>query len=257
MGEVYLAHQVGVGNRVAVKFLALPPGASEAYSARFLAEARVGVTLTHPGIAQVLDAGSEPDGTLFIVFEYADGEDLRHHLAREGHFTWARAKEIISKVGEALAFAHSRGVVHRDIKPENIRVRTDLVGTHVKVLDFGIARLSGDARLTAEGSFSGTPAYMAPEQALGEDVDGRADIYCLGLLLFELLSGRQAVDVPSPAAALMAQLEAPLPRLGDVSPRASPAIDAFLARACAKRPADRFADVVSFLRALHELPAPA
>jgi serine/threonine protein kinase len=256
MGEVYLARHVTIGSRVAVKFFLPRLADAEEYQLRFLAEARVGVSLTHPGIAQVLDSGREPDGRLYIVFEYIEGEDLRRALGK-GALAWDEARHIVLSVAEALAFAHSRDVVHRDLKPENLVVRRDLNQTHVKVLDFGIARERGSARLTMTGTVAGTPAYMAPEQVLGEEVDARADVYGLGLIFFELLTGQRAVQQTDAGRALMWQLNEPLPRLGDVVPgRDWAPLDEFLADACAKLPDHRIADMPAFIARLRDLPAP-
>ena len=259
MGQVYLARQVSVGNRVAIKFLAPQLCHDEMFVKRFLQEARVSLEVTHPGAAQLLDTGREEDGQLFIVFELVEGEDLRQRLERDGALGFREAKEIILKIGEVLAFAHGRGVVHRDIKPENVRIRKDLAGTHVKVLDFGIARLTQDAgaRLTTEGGIAGTPQYMAPEQIRAEDVDARTDLYAVGLLLFEMVSGRPAFVAGSTHALMFAQVNDPLPRIKDVQPgRDFPELDEVLQKACAKNRADRYANMSEFISALQALPEP-
>ncbi|MCC6335602.1 MAG: serine/threonine protein kinase [Myxococcales bacterium] len=259
MGTVYLAKQVGVGNRVALKFLAPQLCHDEAFVQRFLREARVSLEVTHPGAAQLLDAGRDADGQLYIAFEYVEGEDLRARLERDGAMPFDEARQVALKVAEVLAFAHARGVVHRDVKPENVRIRKDLAGTHVKVLDFGIARFTQDAgaRLTAEGGLAGTPRYMAPEQIKGAAVDARADLYALGLLVFEMMTGREAHPATSTALLLLHQLQEPLPRLEDAQPaRDFPALDAVLAKACAKDPSQRYPDMAAFIGALMALPDP-
>ncbi len=259
MGTVYLATQAGVGNRVALKFLAPQLSNDEGFVQRFMREARVSLEVTHPGAAQLLDAGRDADGQLYIAFEYVEGEDLRARLERDGALPFAEARHIALKVAEVLAFAHARGVVHRDIKPENVRIRADLAGTHVKVLDFGIARFTQEAgaRLTAEGGLAGTPRYMAPEQIKGGEVDARADVYALGLLLFEMMTGREAYTATSTPLLLLNQLQEPLPRLKDAQPaRDFPALDELLARACAKDPAQRFPDMPRFVAALQALDDP-
>lgn len=259
MGTVYLAKQVGVGNRVALKFLAPQLCHDEAFVQRFLREARVSLEVTHPGAAQLLDAGRDADGQLYIAFEYVEGEDVRTRLEREGAMPFDEARQVALKVAEVLAFAHARGVVHRDIKPENVRIRKDLAGTHVKVLDFGIARFTqdADARLTAEGGLAGTPRYMAPEQIKGAAVDARADVYALGLLVFEMMTGREAYPAASTALLLLHQLQEPLPRLKDAQPtRDNPALDAVLAKACAKEPSQRYPDMAAFISALMLVPDP-
>ncbi|MEW5742337.1 MAG: serine/threonine-protein kinase [Myxococcota bacterium] len=256
MGLVFLAEQLGVGNQVAVKFLDPEPTQDDTRIARFLREAKVGLEVKHPGAAQVLDLGRDESLRLYLVFEYVEGEDLRAVLSREGRLRFDEAKEIALKVAEVLAFAHERGVVHRDIKPENVRVRRDLAGVHVKVLDFGIARLVKDTgvRLTAEGSLAGTPRYMAPEQVRDGPIDARTDGYALGLVLFEMLSGAAAFGGKNISQILLKQVQDPLPPLKLVDPQLDfPAVDAVLARACAKLPADRYASMADFVAALKAL----
>jgi serine/threonine protein kinase len=253
MGLVFLAEQLGVGNLVAVKFLDPEPTTDDTRVARFLREARVGLEVKHPGAAQVLDLGRDESLRLFLVFEYVEGQDLRELLRTESRLSFAEARGIALKVAEVLAFAHERGIVHRDIKPENIRVRRDLAGAHVKVLDFGIARLVKDAgvRLTAEGSLAGTPRYMSPEQVKDGPLDARTDVYALGLVLFEMLAGAAAFGGKNVSQVLLKQLQDPLPSLADVDPQLRfPAVDAFLRTACAKSPAQRFQTMADFVRAL-------
>jgi hypothetical protein len=260
MGTVYRALQLGVGNTVAIKFLNQTLSGDPGLVKRFEQEAKASLAVMHPGAAQLLDTGKdEKTGELFIVFEYVEGEDLRARLAAEGALPFDEARDIAMRVGEVLAVAHAKGIVHRDIKPENIRLRRDLGGTHVKVLDFGIARFrkETDARLTAEGSIAGTPGYMAPEQVRAEAVDGRTDLYALGLVTFEMMAGRAAYTSTAAATLLVDQLTRPLPTLGEVSPgRAFPEADAVLQKACAKDPAVRFQSAKEFVVALKGLPTP-
>jgi eukaryotic-like serine/threonine-protein kinase len=257
MGLVFLAEQLGVGNQVALKFLDPEPSGDDTRVARFLREAKVGLAVHHPGAAQLLDVGRDEQNRLYIAFEYVEGQDLRELLRAEGRLTFAEARDIALKVAEVLAFAHQRDIVHRDIKPENIRVRRDLAGVHVKVLDFGIARLlkGGGVRLTAEGSLAGTPRYMAPEQVRDEPIDGRADGYALGLVLYEMLTGGPPFAGRSLSHTLMLQIEEPLPPLQQLADDLhAPVLDAFLARACAKRPDARFPSMAEFIQALRALP---
>ena len=179
MGAVYLAKQLGVGKQVALKFLPAHLSDDPQLRKRFEREAALTLEVSHPGAAQLLDTGVDEDGHLFLAFEYVEGEDLCALLDREGALPFADAQAIVCKVAETLAFAHARGVVHRDIKPENIRVRRDLAGWHVKVLDFGIARLADEVgtRLTMEGGVAGTPRYMAPEQISASTIDALSLIH--------------------------------------------------------------------------------
>ncbi len=261
MGLVFLAEQVGVGNRVAVKFLDPEPTAEDdTRVARFLREGLVGLQVKHPGAAQVLDLGRDEALRLYLVFELAEGVDLRDLLRDEGRLSFDEARSIALKVAEVLHFAHERGIVHRDVKPENVRVRRDLAGMHVKVLDFGIARLVKDTgvRLTAEGSLAGTPRYMAPEQVRDGTIDGRTDQYALGLMLYEMLAGVPAFTGRNIAQVLEKQVRAPLPSLSAADARlASRAVDDFLQRACAKSIDERFPTMADFAQALHALPVDA
>ena len=214
--------------------------------------------VTHPGAAQLLDSGDD-EGQLFIVFEYVAGDDLSTVLDQQGALPFADAIEIALKVASVLDFAHGRGVVHRDIKPENIRLRRDLVGWHVKVLDFGIARLMDDVgtQLTAEGSVAGTPRYMAPEQISANAVDARTDIYSLGLVLFEMVSGREAFARESTPQLMWAQMHTPVPPLREIQPeRDFSDLDAVIAMATAKQPEARFSTAAAFINALKSLDAP-
>jgi len=257
MGAVYLAKQLGVGKQVALKFLPAHLSDDPQLRKRFEREAALTLEVSHPGAAQLLDTGVDEDGHLYLAFEYVEGDDLSTLLDREGALAFADAQEIVCKVAETLAFAHAKGVVHRDIKPENIRVRRDLAGWHVKVLDFGIARVMDEmaTRLTMEGGVAGTPRYMAPEQISAGTVDARTDVYALGLVLFEALSGREAFDRDNTSQLLWAQLNDPVPPLRDVQPlRDYPALDALIAQACAKEPASRIQSMqalVTELKGLH------
>jgi len=259
MGAVYLARQVNVGNQVAIKFLPAHLADDAELRRRFEREAALTLQVTHPGAAQLLDAGQDDDGRLYLVFEFVEGDDLSTLLHRDGALAYDEAFAVTIKVAESLAYAHQKGVVHRDIKPENIRVRRDLAGLHVKVLDFGIARVTDDAatRLTAEGSGVGTPRYMAPEQITGGTIDARTDVYALGLVLFEMLTGRKAFDGKSPSQLMWSQLNEPVPPLRSVQPmRDHQELDAIIAKACAKQPSERFGSMHEMIRALQEIPSP-
>jgi eukaryotic-like serine/threonine-protein kinase len=259
MGAVYLAKQIGVGNQVALKFLPAHLSDDPQLRKRFEREAALNLEVNHPGAAQLLDAGTDADGQLYLAFEYVEGDDLSTLLDREGALSFDDAITLTCKVAEVLAFAHAKGVVHRDIKPENIRVRRDLAGLHVKVLDFGIARLMDGVgtQLTADGSVAGTPRYMAPEQISADAIDARTDIYALGLVLFEALSGREAFTRDSTSQLLWAQLNDPVPPLIEVQPlRDYPALDAVIAQACAKAPDQRFANMQALVAALRALQSP-
>jgi serine/threonine protein kinase len=210
MGTVYLAEDTVLGRRVAVKFLTTSPGKPH-YRARFLREARSISALSHPNIATVYDYGETRDNIPFIVMELIEGQTLGD-LMRANAMTIARALEIIEEVAKGLAEAHRRDIVHRDIKPANVSINER---GEVKVLDFGLAKqLSDDAgraegaaadvqallaTQTRDGVIVGTPMYLSPEQALGAPVDARSDIFSLGSVLYECITGRPAFSGRSPA----------------------------------------------------------
>ena len=189
---VYEAWDPGMNRRVAVKELAMPSGASQSQREdrlkRFLREARAAGSLTHPNIVTVFEVG-EDQGRTFIAMEYLDGRTLRAEMDQSGFLPPTRAIEIAQEVLKGLAFAHSKGVIHRDIKPENIQL---LEGGAVKITDFGIARLTFEPNITMDGQVFGTPSYMSPEQIGGKELDARSDLFSVGIILYEALSGQKA-----------------------------------------------------------------
>jgi serine/threonine protein kinase len=245
MGVVYLAEDTRLGRTIALKAIASSDEDAETRVARLRREARAAAALNDPGIATVY-ALEEIDGRLFIGSEYVPGETLRDEIAR-GPASLARTIETGRALASALASAHAGGVVHRDLKPENI-VRTP--DGRVKILDFGLARFVGahddGANLTGNGVI-GTPAYMAPEQIRGADLDGRADLFSLGVILYELATGVHPFAAPTPAATLARILEdepAPLRAVLPASSLADPALDVLdhvIARCLRKDPTARIA----------------
>lgn len=255
MGLVFLAERVEGGENVALKFLD-PESGDEARLERFLREAKVAVTMQHPNAAQVYDLGRDQEGRLFIAFELVQGEDLRELLRREGRLSWSEARDIVLQVASALAYAHDNHIVHRDVKPENLRVLRRGATLQVKLLDFGIARVLRNAgvRLTGEGMLAGTPRYMAPEQVKDEPLDGRTDVYALGLVFYEMLTGAIAMGGRNVPQILIHQVQTPVPPLKWADPALDfPVIDAFIARACAKPPHERFATMQELSRELQKL----
>jgi len=246
MASVFLAHDVKHGRRVAIKVLH-PELAAAVGPARFLREIETAAKLTHPHILSLHDSG-ERGGVLYYVMPFVEGESLRDRLTRERQLPLDDAVRIASDVADALGYAHEHGVVHRDIKPENIL----LSGRHAIVADFGIARAvqraSGDT-LTATGVTLGTPQYMSPEQASAEhDVDGRSDIYALGCVLYEMLSGEPPFGGPTLQSVVAKHMTAEVPSLRTLRPTAPARLERVVTRMLAKSPADRYQDAASMLR---------
>jgi serine/threonine-protein kinase len=252
MGTVYLAEQVGIGHKVALKFLKTEFSNDVEIARRFLNEAKSYARVSHPNAVTLHDFGQDDTGSLFIAMEFCEGVDLKRMMADETGLTLSESVEIILQVADVLAHAHEKGVIHRDLKPENIMVRRGLRGVHAKVLDFGIARLiDGSTKLTQAGAIAGTPRYMPPEQVEGREVDLRADVYSLGILLFEVLTKKQPFDGNTVAEILRRQVMEPMPHLWEVVPGFdSPDLDAVIQRACAKNRDERWSDMSSFAQAL-------
>ena len=263
MATVYLARDLKHDRAVAVKVLR-PELAASLGADRFLREIKTTAQLAHPHILPLLDSGGTGaqahGGTgefLYYVMPYVEGESLRDRLTREKQLALEDALQLTREVADALSYAHSRGVVHRDVKPENILLQSG----HAVVADFGIARAvsaAGSARLTETGLAIGTPAYMSPEQAAGsQDLDGRSDLYSLGCVLYEMLSGDPPFYASTPQAVLAKKLSEPLPRISVVREAVPADIEAALGKALARTPADRFATAAQFAAALGTANAPA
>ncbi|MDZ4674581.1 MAG: serine/threonine-protein kinase [Gemmatimonadota bacterium] len=249
MGAVYHARDQMLDREVAIKVLRPDLASQGALVERFRAEAVALARLAHPRIGAL--HGLEQDGTQFLmIMEYLHGETLEALVLRTGGLPWRRAAELCAMVCEALDHAHDQGVVHRDIKPANIMLTS--IGT-IKVMDFGIARVAGQSRQTQVGRSIGTPMYMAPEQLRGEEVDGRADLYALGAVLYELITGRLAFDADSDYSLMMKQLNEPPPVPSTSVPGVPTTLDAVIRRAMAKRAADRYASASAMRGALERL----
>jgi serine/threonine protein kinase len=241
MGAVYLADQPTMGRRAVVKLLHPALSRDPQVAARFNLEARAAAALNHPHIVTVYNYGALPDGVLYLAMEHLDGRDLERTIEESGRMSAARAVHVARQICEALGEAHARGVVHRDLKPSNVmlvtRGRDD---EFVKVLDFGIAKVRGVA-LTSSGMVFGTPEYMSPEQLNGRELDGRSDLYGLGVLLFEMLTGRLPFECATPEQFMTAHLEALPPSVAEIAPDADlpRELEALVARLLAKDPAAR------------------
>jgi serine/threonine-protein kinase len=242
MGVVYLARQVALDRRVALKLIAPEFARDEAFRARFARESRIASSLDHPNVIPVYEAGEDGD-RLFIAMRFVDGTDLGRMLAEDGALGPALAAELVAQAASALDAAHARGLVHRDVKPANLLVGGDLPARpHVYLTDFGLARRDGSSSaLTTTGQWMGTPDYAAPEQIDGYDLDARTDVYALGCVLFAALTGTPPFGDRPRMAKAGAHLHEPPPALRSVSASVPAAFEPVVARALAKRPEDRYA----------------
>jgi eukaryotic-like serine/threonine-protein kinase len=232
MALVYRARDEELDRPVAIKLLADNLAADEAFRKRFLREARLAAQLAHPNVVQVYDSG-EADGRPYIVMEYVEGETLADLLSRRGRLPPSEAVELALQVCSGLEHAHQAGLVHRDIKPQNLLIRED--GT-VKIVDFGIARSARGTRLTETGSVLGTAAYLAPEQAAGEEVTPAADVYAVGVVLYELLAGRTPHTAESLTQFLVSGQTQSIPELRELAPEVPAALEDVVMRCLARIP---------------------
>jgi serine/threonine protein kinase len=255
MGAVYLARRVLIGDEVAVKVLHSRFTGDEKLVERFRREARAAAQLHHPNVVTIHDYGEArgPEGFAYIVMEFVRGESLRQMLRREGRLDARRAVELMRGVCAGVGAAHRRGIVHRDIKPDNVIVSPaddDHAAEHVKVVDFGIAKIrdvAAESTLTEAGSMVGTLFYMAPEQCKGEPLDARADVYSLGAMLYEMLAGSPPFSAPSITSIILKHVNAPPPPLPEDA-HVPEALAAAVMRALAKDPEARPGDAAEFAR---------
>jgi serine/threonine-protein kinase PpkA len=246
MATTYLALQQSLQREVAIKVLDLRAVAKPVFGERFLNEGRIVAGLRHPNIITIYDVGTA-DTFAYISMEYIGGGDLKARID-QGPIAAPEALAITEQIAAGLAAAHQRGIIHRDVKPGNILFRTD--GSAV-LSDFGIAKqLTSDANLTSTGTFIGSPNYMSPEQADGGPVDARTDIYSLGVLLYEMLTGEKPYLADSVVDVILKHKKDPVPRLPETLGRYQQVIDLMLA----KLPGDRFRDADSLLQYLRQLP---
>jgi predicted Ser/Thr protein kinase len=246
MSSVWCAHDRLLDRTVAIKVLHEQYTDDEEYLERFRREARSVAQLSHPNIVTVIDRG-EDGGRQFIVFEYVDGENLKQVIERTGRRPVRDALVTAIQMGRALAFAHERGLVHRDVKPQNVLLNED---GEAKMTDFGIARSVDVAGVTTTGTVLGTSEYIAPEQARGEHVDALTDVYSLGVVLYELLTGSVPFQGESFVAIALRHVNEPAPNLLERRPDAPPRVALAVERAMAKNPADRFQSMGEFVAEL-------
>ena len=257
MSVVFRADNMRLGNEVALKVLSADLSENDAFRERFVRESRLAASINHPNIIPIYDAGEE-DGLLYIAMRFVAGADLKTLIRQEGPLSMRRSAELISQVARGLSVAHQRGLIHRDIKPANIL--TERAGgdgetvDHAYLADFGLMKHQvSRSGLTDTGQFLGTVDYVAPEQVEGRQTDHRADVYSLGCVLYECLTGSVPYPRESDVAVLFAHVQDTVPRITDLRPDLTSAIDEICARAMAKRPEHRYASAGDLSRDLSEL----
>ena len=247
MAEVYLAHDEVLDRDVALKVLSRRFADDDEVIERFRGEARSAAALRHPNIVSIYDRGETEDGTYYIVMEYLPGGTLKDWILREGRLPPHAAAALAVQVAEALREAHRNGVIHRDVKPQNTLLTES---GDVKVADFGIARAASSATLTRTGVVLGSVHYMSPEQAIGAPVDSRSDLYSLGVVLYEMLTGEPPYDGENPICVAMKHLEGRPPSPRETDPLIPEGMDAVTIRLLAKDPEERYPDATSLLEDL-------
>ncbi|MGZ5309663.1 MAG: protein kinase domain-containing protein [Solirubrobacterales bacterium] len=230
MSTVYLAQDETLDRPVAVKVLHREISDEPEQLERFRREARAAAKLSHPNLVTVIDAG-EDDGTPYIVFEYVPGDTLKQRIERQGPLPIGEAVAYAVEIGRGLAVAHARKLVHRDVKPQNVLIDSE---GRAKVTDFGIARSLESQGMTQTGRVLGTTDYVSPEQAMGEDVDERSDVYSLGVVLYEMLAGEVPYHAETQVGVAMRHVHDPMPDVQEIRPDVSAALAAVIDRATAK-----------------------
>ena len=242
MATVYKGYQAGIDRYVAIKILPPHPGQDDEYIRRFEQEARLIARLQHPHILPVYDYGADGE-ILYLAIAFVEGGSLADRIDN-GPVPIAQVERYLREVSAALDYAHRQGIVHRDIKPDNILINAE---GYTLLADFGIAKLAGgESKLTATGGMVGTPAYMAPEQARGGTIGPAADIYSLGVVTYEMLTGRQPFTADTPLQLVMKHVTEPVPDIADVMRNVPPALTGVMLRVMAKNAADRYDCAIDF-----------
>ncbi|MDX1521288.1 MAG: serine/threonine-protein kinase, partial [Anaerolineae bacterium] len=251
MAEVYKAYQPGLERFVAIKLMHRHLASSADFIDRFKREARSIGQLQHPHIMQVIDF-DVADSIYYLVMGYIQGETLSDYLEKQGAIPVNQALSIAGQLADAVDYAHGYGMIHRDIKPGNIMFRDD-THTHAILTDFGMARLVDQAKLTLSGTLVGTPAYMSPEASRGEPVDERGDVYSLGVVLYEMLTGTTPYTGDTAVAIIVKQATQPLPPPREIFPGIPEPVEYVVMKALEKDPADRFQSAADFRDALERV----
>src|SRR5215216_1217468 len=252
MADVYLAHDNILDRDVALKVMSTRYASDEEFVERFKREAQSAAALSHPNIVSIFDRGASEDGTYYIAMEYLSGGTLKDRILKRGAFPTHTAAGVALQIAEALRAAHERGVIHRDIKPHNILI-TD--SGDVKVTDFGIARAASSSTMTRTGSILGTAHYISPEQAMGEHVGPASDLYSLGVVLYEMLTGELPYDADTPLGIAMKHVNGHLRQPKEVDPQIPAGINAITCRLLAKDPEDRYASDAELIEDLKHVAA--
>jgi serine/threonine protein kinase len=249
MGAVYEATQIALDRRVAMKFVSPALGADNRFRERFRSEARSAAAIEHPNILPVYEAGELEDGRLFLAMKLVNGPDLHSLLIERGPLDAAEAVAILLPIGEALDAAHEQGLVHRDVKPANVMLETRDGGWQAYLTDFGLAKPGEQAEEhTATGELLGTVDYMAPEQINGQPLDGRADVYSFGCMVYRCLTGERPFPRESRTGTLMAHANAPVPLPSEKVAGLPPPLDMVVRRSMEKDPAKRAPSAAALLR---------
>src|SRR5262249_6644059 len=235
-GDVYLGEHTQLGRKVAIKILVESFASQGELVKRFQREARSAAALTHPNIIDIYDVG-ESEGLHYFVMKYIEGETLAHKMEREKKVAQGESINIMKQVADALDYAHEHDVIHRDIKPPNIML--DQFGKPV-LMDFGVARVAYEANLTKTGTLMGTPHYLAPEQPLGKVVDGRSDIYSLGIVFYEMLAGRPPFHDENSITVIFKHINETPAQLQTIDPELDPDLCKLVHKMIAKEPEQRY-----------------